>query len=105
MTTFTIGDNTITAKKFDFNLVCDLEDMGISIQEIGKKPMATVRAYIALSAGVTMDMAGQMMEEHILNGGSLEGVMGAMSKEMQDSDFFRNLNKPTTPKKVTKASK
>lgn len=104
MNTFTLNGNVVVAKKFDFNLVCDLEDMGVSLQESGKKPMAMIRAYIALCLGSTVELAGKELEEHLANGGSFEALYETMSKEMENSDFFRNLNQPkTTQKKTAKA--
>ena len=38
MRTFTVNEKSYKAKDFDFNLVCDLEDMGISLDQIKKKP-------------------------------------------------------------------
>ena len=48
MKTFTVNGKEYRAKEFDFNLMCDFEDMGISIADMSKKPMAVVRAYFAL---------------------------------------------------------
>lgn len=102
--TFTLNGNLVVAKKFDFNLICDLEDFGVSIQDVGKKPMPMIRAYIALCLGSSLDVAGHEIEQHIIGGGSFDEVMNAMSKEMENSDFFRNLNQPkTVTKKATKA--
>lgn len=101
MNTFTLNGNTVVAKKFDFNLVCDLEDRGVSLQESGNKPMAMVRAYVAICLGASNDVAGKELEEHISNGGSFETVFEAMSKEMESSDFFRNLSEPKTVQKKT----
>lgn len=36
MNTFTINEKEYKARAFDFELVCDLEDMGIEISEIGQ---------------------------------------------------------------------
>lgn len=91
MKTFTVNGKEYKAKAFDFNLVCDLEDMGISIEDMGKKPMAVVRAYFALCAGKGKEFAGKEMEAHIINGGSFDDVVSAMSEEMEKSDFFRTL--------------
>ena len=102
MNTFTLNGNTIIAKKFDFNLLCDLDDYGISIQDAGKKPMSLVRAYVALCANCDLATAGNMIQEHMTKD-SLDSVYDAMAKELEESDFFRNLQQPTAPKKTTKA--
>ena len=41
--TFTVNGKTYKAKPFDFNMVCDLEDMGISMQDASNKPMGNSR--------------------------------------------------------------
>lgn len=104
MNIFTINGKEYRAKAFDFNLICDLEDMGISLQEAGDKPMSMVRAYFGLCAGGGKEFAGKEMEAHIIGGGTFEGIMNAMSDEMEKSDFFRNLNK-AAEKETTADSK
>lgn len=89
---FVVNGATYRAIPFTFNLIVDLEDMGISLADIQKKPMSVVRSYFALCAGKDKDFAGSEMQAHIVNGGSLEDIFNAMAKEMEDSDFFRNLN-------------
>lgn len=93
MNTFTVNGKEYRAKAFDFNLVCDLEDMGISLQDAGDKPLSMVRAYFGLCAGKGKEYAGKEMEAHIANGGTFDDIVAAMSGEMEKSDFFRNLNK------------
>lgn len=101
MKTFTINGKEYKAKAFDFNLVCDLEDMGIALAEAGKKPMSMVRAYFGICAGKDRDFAGKEMEQHLINGGDFEEVMNAMSEEMEKSDFFRAVSK-TEEQKASK---
>ncbi len=95
MRTFTVNGKEYRAKEFDFNLMCDFEDMGISIADMSKKPMAVVRAYFALCTGRDKDFAGKEMEAHLINGGSFDDVVNAMNDAMEKSDFFRSLNKTT----------
>ena len=91
--TFTVNNKEYKAKPFDFNLVCDLEDMGISMREINKKQMATMRAYFALCAGIRNEQAGKEMEAHVIAGGNFEEISAALNEEMDKSDFFRALFK------------
>lgn len=93
MNTFTINEKLYKAKKFDFNTICDLEDMGISMSEAGRKPMSMARAYFALHLDGDRLLAGNQIEEHVAKGYDLESLYSAMSKEMDESDFFQNLSK------------
>lgn len=93
MRTFIVNGKEYKAKDFDFNLVCDLEDMGISLEKANEKPMSMVRAYFAFCAGKGKAFAGREMQEHMVNGGSFEDVTKAMSEAMENSDFFRALQK------------
>ena len=102
MNTFTLNGNTIVAKPFDFNLLCDFDDFGVSIQDASKKPMSFVRAYIACCMNTDLDTAGNEIQSHMEND-SLDSIFEVINKEIEASDFFRNNKPKTTPKKTTKA--
>lgn len=103
MRTFTVNGVTYKASPFDFNLICELEDRGISIEEAQAKPMSLTRAYFAISANLSKADAGIQMQAHLINGGNFDEIMEAMSQEMSDSDFFRSLGK--TKEKETPKTK
>lgn len=101
MNTFIVNGTQYNAKPFDFNLVCDLEDMGISLEEAGRKPMSMVRAYFSMCMGKGKEAAGKELEAHIVNGGKFDDIMTAMSDEMEKSDFFRNLSQTAEAETAT----
>jgi len=111
MRTFNVNGRLYKAVPFTFNTLADLEDMGISLEDMRKKPMATLRAYFALCAGGDAAYAGQELQAHMIAGGNLESISAAMAAEMEDSDFFRSLGtqsnengeegEETQPKKKT----
>ena len=106
MKTFEINGAKYNAAEFDFNLTCELEDKGISLADIRKKPLSFIRIYVALSSGMDIDVAGKEIEAHITNGGKLDEVMDVMLAQLEDSGFFRKLfgEEPaaeTTRKKTT----
>ena len=90
---FTLNGKTIKAAEFDLNLICDFEDRGISIEDIGNKMFSVIRQYVATSMGSDVKTAGILISEHLKNGGTLEDISDVMSAAMEDSGFFR-----TTPK-------
>lgn len=105
MRTFTLNNITYTALPFGFNTICDLEDLGVSLEDMNTKPLSMVRAYIGLCIGKDKVFTGKQIEEHMINGGTLQDVISVMSEEMNDSDFFRSLTQTAeaettaTPKK------
>ena len=86
-----VNGKEYVAKEFTFNLVCDLEDMGYDMENMGSKPMSIVRAYFSLCAGVTEEVAGRELENHIVGGGNFSELSEAMNEQLQKSDFFRNI--------------
>lgn len=101
MNTFTVNGAEYTAKPFDFNLVCDLEDMGISLEEMGNKRMSMVRAYFAICAGKGNEFAGKELNAHFVSGGKFEDIIEAMNKEIEISDFFQTLRKTAETETAT----
>lgn len=101
MNTFTVNGTEYKAKPFDFNLACDLEDMGIPLEEMRNKRMSTVRAYFALCAGKGSEFAGKELNAHFVSGGKFEDIIEAMNKEMELSDFFQVLIKGTETETAT----
>lgn len=93
MRKFKLNGKEYNAKWFSFNTVCDLEDCGFSMEDMQKKPMSMVRAYLSICLNTSLESAGKEMEEHIISGGDFEKIMEVITNEMNDSDFFRNLNK------------
>ena len=95
MKTFEINGVKYTSKPFTYNTVCDLEDMGVSLQDMQNKPMSVVRAYFAVCTSKGADYAGEQIEAHVIKGGDFNAVLEAMNEEMEKSDFFRALQSRT----------
>ena len=90
---FTVNGKRYVAKPFDFNTVCDLEDNGVALNEMTKKPMSMVRAYFALCFNGSKEDAGKEIQEHVKAGGNFNDIYTVMGEEMSESDFFQALNK------------
>lgn len=93
--TFEVNGKLYKAKDFNFNLLCDLEEQGLSLEDVDKKPMSLVRAYFMFCAGLSKDKAGLEIESHVENGGDFTDIVNIISEQMQDSGFFRSLSKTT----------
>ncbi len=87
----TINGKTYKMPELSFNAVCQLEDMGISLADFDKKPMAAIRGFLALAIGDT-ETAGRELEAHIVNGGDFTEIIGEISKAVQESGFFQALS-------------
>ena len=100
MTTyFTINNRRYEARDFDFNLVCDLQDMKIDVtdfESLSYKSIAAVRAYIALCMNVDVNTAGEEIQKHIIDGGDIGEVSSIMRTKMEESDFFRAISEDET---------
>ena len=95
MRTFTINGKRYNAKPFNYNTVCNLEDNGVSIADMSKKPMSMARAYFALYFGGDIDKAGDEIDAHVQNGGDLNEIYTVIGEEINDSGFFQALSKKT----------
>lgn len=95
MKKITINKKDYEAREFDFNLMCDLEDAGITMDDMTGKTMSFVRAYISFCIGNGKEYAGLEIQKHIISGGSLDDVMSVMREMMDESDFFRALAEKT----------
>lgn len=104
---FTVNKVSYIAKPFDFDMVCELEDMGVTFERIDKMPMSLIRAYFAICAGVSKEQAALLIQNHMIQGGKIDDITEPMAKEMNDSDFFRALSEKqeqdVTPSKRKKS--
>lgn len=93
MRKFTLNEKTYSAVDMNFNTVCDLEDFGVSLEQYATKPMAFMRAYVALSANMSAAEVGKEIEAHITNGGTLTEISDVINAAVEESGFFRALTK------------
>ena len=91
MKTFTINGKEYKSKMVDFNFVCDLEDMGVSIVDGNAKNMSLIRGYFGLCAGISKEKAGKEIQDHLKNGGKLEDFSDVLKEELENSEFFQSL--------------
>lgn len=91
MKMFVLNGNSYPAKEMGVNMLCDLEDMGISLGEMQNKSFSFIRAYVSMCMGESIEKAGREIELHLINKGKLEDVMDVIKGAMEDSDFFQAL--------------
>ena len=99
---FTINGKEYEGAKYNYNTSCAFEEMGVSIADFAKKPQSIMRAYLAISGKIELEEAGDEIEQHVINGGDLNGITEVLAKEMQESGFFKSLQemaKEESPKR------
>ena len=100
VTKFELNGKEIKAKEFDYNLMCDMEDIGFNIDDIAEKPLSALRGYVALCKSCKLETAGKEISEHLANGGQVEDILSVMTEKLENSDFFRG-QQTSEEKKVT----
>jgi hypothetical protein len=99
--TFVLNGTTYPQKEMDYNMMCDLEDMGISMGDMQNKSMSFIRAYVSMCMGSDVKRAGREIENHITSGGSMDTLMDAIKGAIEDSGFFQALSKTANEEATT----
>lgn len=89
---FNVNGVTYTAKPFSFMTMVNLNKAGIPLAKFGTMELALINAYFAICADLDEEEAAKEIEAHVINGGELSDISNAMSKEMEESDFFRSIS-------------
>lgn len=77
--------------ELDFNTVCELESMGVSITAIEDNVFSAARAYAAICMHKPLKAAGAEIEAHIISGGSMKDIYEAFGRKVEESGFFQKL--------------
>lgn len=91
MRKFTVNGKSYKSKELDFNAMCDLEDMGVSLVDIKSKSMSLIRAYLAFCGNMSAEEAGNEVMNHLKNGGKFDEIMEELKDAIENSDFFQIL--------------
>lgn len=91
MNTFIINGKQYKAKEFTFNLICDLEMLGVNVSSAKDNPKSFYRAYLALCGDMDLQTAGWEIESHLINGGDLLEMDGVISDMSDTSKLFKAL--------------
>ena len=101
--TIVVNGKTYPAKEIDFNFVCELEMNGIEFTEVGTRMLPAVRCYIAHCMGTNVEKAGDIINQHFINGGNFEEIIKVFGEKVETSGFFQALNK-TEEQKTSKSN-
>lgn len=87
-----INNKIYKIPELNYNTICILEEMGISLTDMDKRVFSTVRGFVALAMDGNFEKAGEEIEEHLNNGGSLDEILEEINKAVEESGFFQTLN-------------
>ena len=91
MKTIHINGKTYQGAEMTFNNVCRMEEMDAPVTLGAKVSFSLLRGYLALCMNTTKENAGEELEKHITNGGTMDELSEAMAEAIETSDFFRKL--------------
>lgn len=97
-----LNGRTVRAADVDFNFVADLQENGIDINKMGRKIIPTLRVYVAKCFDVDVESAGDMIQAHMENGGTLDAIMEVLGKKVDESRFFRLLSETAEENAIEK---
>ena len=100
MKTFEVNGKKYNAKPFDFNMICEFEEIGVALKAGGT---TTIRGYLAICSGMSLEDAGKELSEHFVKEKNLDSISKAMAEEMEKSDFFLALIEGAAEKNAEKA--
>ena len=90
MSEITINGRNYTVPELDFNAVCDLEEKGVNILNMGNdmKIATMVRGLTAWIMNVDLATASREIQAHIQNGGNVMDILNSFTAAVDNSGFF-----------------
>lgn len=91
MNTVTINGREYKVPELDFNAVCELEERGVNILNLGEnvKVASMVRGVAAWIMGTDLKTASAEIQGHIQNGGNIMDILDALNESADESGFFK----------------
>ena len=83
-----INGKAYKAAEMTFNNVCRMEEMDAPVTLGQKVSFSLLRGYAALCMNTSKENAGEELEKHVTNGGSMDEIADAI----ENSDFFRKMS-------------
>lgn len=101
-----INNKTYEVPELNFRHSKMMEQMGLPVEGMMNRKyiFSAVSAFTAIVAQCEPEIADNLVEQHIMGGGSLETIYEAFAKAINDSGFFRKLLHIDEQEKSTKKS-
>lgn len=88
-----INGTKYPAAEITFGTVREMTRMGVNFNELGSDLFTLVSAYVRVSTRFSQGAVDELMQKHIVAGGSLDGILDVFKAELTESDFFQALAK------------
>lgn len=100
-----INGKTYKIPEMDFNMICDLEEAGVSILELDEKPISSLRGFLSVIGEMSLEEAGNEIQEHLMKDGSIDEIVTEVMLALVNSGFFQALLSPEEKKNMEKEVK
>lgn len=101
MKTFEMNGKIISPKPITFNTICELEERGFDISDLGSHTMSFIRVFVSIWGNMELNKAGDEIEQYLVDGGDISVITDAITEAVNESGFFNHKGKKT-PKKALK---
>ena len=103
---FELNAKTYEIEGFTFGTLCALEERKVSIQDMQRKPLSFLRDFIGIQTGMSRTEVEKEINDHIVNGGTLDALMDTITECLEESGFFQKLvaENPKPKKKPSKSN-
>lgn len=75
-----------------FANLCKLEDWGLTVNDMARRPLGFLAAFVALAIGGDLETGKAAIEQHIQSGGTVDEISDELSKAVDNSGFFKGAN-------------
>lgn len=87
-----------------FGTVRRLEGYGIALSDVAnnpsKKMLSIYNAFVCITLNIEPEQADDLIEQHLLGGGTFDGWLEEISEAVDSSDFFQAMMKKNKKKSV-----
>lgn len=90
-----------------FKAVKQLSQYGVSLFELNFKRdfLSIVSAFAGIATGLNSDDVDDLIEQHLLGGGSMDGWIEEITKAVENSPFLQSMNKKQSKKETLETVK
>ena len=88
-----INGRKFKAAEITFGTVKRLSQLGVDFNHLSKDMFTLISAYVQVSSRLSEAAVDELIQQHILKGGTFESILDVFQAEMNDSDFFQALAK------------